>query len=316
MNFATIGVLSARQTAELLPFHELVDAIRVAVAEVSEQRILCPERQALAMTGGAMLLSMAATAADIAVHKLVSVVPANAKRGLPTIQGQVSVISADTGECLLTLDGATVTGRRTAALSMLGIATLLAEAPRQVLIFGTGTQASHHVRAIAALYPFAQVRVAGHSASSTLAFCAAHLKDCPSIAPAIDFIAADGIDLVITCTSSRQPVYAEKARASRLLIAIGAFSADAAEIAPDTVRASRIYVDDLQGAHHEAGDLILAGVNWGQVQPLSRVFEVGSPHDVPVLFKTVGCAAWDLAAARVARNTMSTNGSSGLRMCV
>jgi 1-piperideine-2-carboxylate/1-pyrroline-2-carboxylate reductase [NAD(P)H] len=60
-------------------------------------------------------------------------------------------------------------------------------------------------------------------------------------------------------------------------------------------------VDDVEGARHEAGDLIQAGVDWTGVRALGDILagNKARPHGVPV-FKTVGQAAWDLAAARVA----------------
>jgi 1-piperideine-2-carboxylate/1-pyrroline-2-carboxylate reductase [NAD(P)H] len=109
------------------------------------------------------------------------------------------------------------------------------------------------------------------------------------------------VDVVITGTTSKQPVYLHPARAGRLIIAVGAFKPDAAEIAPATVLASRIYVDDPEGARHEAGDLLQAGADWSQVQGIAHALGAAPMADTePVLFKTVGCAAWDLAAARVA----------------
>jgi 1-piperideine-2-carboxylate/1-pyrroline-2-carboxylate reductase [NAD(P)H] len=116
---------------------------------------------------------------------------------------------------------------------------------------------------------------------------------------------------VITCTTSRTPVYALPASRERLLIAVGAYRPDMAEIAPDTVRASRCYVDEPEGARHEAGDLIGAGVDGAQVLPLSAALaRRPAPGDAPVLLKTVGCAAWDLAAARVALATAPTPAKS------
>ena len=72
------------------------------------------------------------------------------------------------------------------------------------------------------------------------------------------------------------------------------------------MRASRCYVDDCVGAHHEAGDLIGAEIDWGTVTALPDVIAGEASRPEPreaVLFKTVGCAAWDLAAARVALAT-------------
>jgi 1-piperideine-2-carboxylate/1-pyrroline-2-carboxylate reductase [NAD(P)H] len=101
-------------------------------------------------------------------------------------------------------------------------------------------------------------------------------------------------------------VYEAPARRGCLVIAVGSFTPAAAEIGAATVRASRIYVDTLDGARQEAGDLIRAGVEWHDVQPLSQRLRGGDAPDGPVFFKTVGLAAWDLAAARVA---VASNGS-------
>jgi 1-piperideine-2-carboxylate/1-pyrroline-2-carboxylate reductase [NAD(P)H] len=89
------------------------------------------------------------------------------------------------------------------------------------------------------------------------------------------------------------------------VIGVGAFTADAAEVSASTVQASTLYVDDLAGAHHEAGDLILAGVDWNVVRPLADALASAKKTDAPVLFKSVGCAAWDLAACRVAREMLN-----------
>ena len=293
--------LGAAHTAALIPYPALIGALRTALREVAAGRIACPERQVVPMQGGARLLSMVATAPDIAVHKLVAVAPANPLRGLPTILGQLNVIDAATGACLLTLDGATVTGRRTAALSMLGVATLLGRAPQRVLLAGTGTQALHHAQALAALYPQARVDLAGRSRHAAERFCAEHAPACPMLVPAsLDAIAPE-VDLVIACTTSKQAFYHQPARAGRLLIAVGAFTPEGAEIGAATVRASRLFVDDLAGAKHEAGDLIQAGVDWAGVHGLAAALDLPPMADTePVLLKTVGCAAWDLAAARVA----------------
>ncbi|MDE2250015.1 MAG: hypothetical protein KGL25_01235, partial [Gammaproteobacteria bacterium] len=72
-----------------------------------------------------------------------------------------------------------------------------------------------------------------------------------------------------------------------------------AEIGASTVRDSALYVDDLSNARSEAGDLLRAGVDWRRVRSIAQAISAGAPAG-PVLYKTVGSAAWDLAAARVA----------------
>ena len=293
-------MLSPQHTATLLPYPDLVVALRAAALEVAAGRIACPQRQVMAMGEGGTLLSMVAVGADVAVHKLVTVVPRNPQRGLPTIQGQVTVLNSPSGELLLTLDGATVTGRRTAALSMLGILTLLRHPPLSLRIYGTGTQSLHHLQAISALFPGARVQVVGRTRAASARFCEAHAQQHALLAPAGAQTAADDANVIITCTTSAEPVYTEAARSGRLVVAVGAFTPGAAEVAAATVRGSALYVDDLVNARDEAGDLIRAGVDWAQVEPLSGALSGNGPPSGAVLFKTVGSAAWDLAAARVA----------------
>jgi 1-piperideine-2-carboxylate/1-pyrroline-2-carboxylate reductase [NAD(P)H] len=291
-------MLDARATAAHTPYAALVDALRVAAVGVSNGEIDCPPRQVIPMAGGGAVLSMIAVANDLAVHKLVTFMPRNRSRQLPTIQGQVSAWDARTGAHLMTLDGATVTGRRTAALSMLGVDTLLAHRPKDFRIFGTGTQALHHVEAIAQLYPHARVGISGRTTAAADEFCAAHT----GLSARLETYrpGGDQTDVVISCTTSQEPVYESPARRGCLVIAVGSFTPAAAEIGGATVRASRLYVDDLDAARQEAGDLIRAGVEWQHVQPLSQRLRGDKVPDGPVLFKTVGHAAWDLAAARVA----------------
>ena len=64
-------------------------------------------------------------------------------------------------------------------------------------------------------------------------------------------------------------------------------------------------VDDPAGARHEAGDLIQAGVDWSGVISLGDVLKGTANVAGPIFFKSVGCAAWDLAACRVAREMIA-----------
>lgn len=149
----TTPVFDAAQTARVTPFAELVDALRTAALDADAGCIESPARLVVPLNEGGVMLSMPASAADLAIHKLVTVCPRNRGGDLPTIQGQVSVVDPATGAPLFALDGPTVTGRRTAAVTLLALRTFVAAAPRDVLLIGTGTQAAHHVEALAALFP-------------------------------------------------------------------------------------------------------------------------------------------------------------------
>ncbi|WOD16099.1 bifunctional Delta(1)-pyrroline-2-carboxylate/Delta(1)-piperideine-2-carboxylate reductase [Paraburkholderia kirstenboschensis] len=309
MTRPTTQIFDAAATARLTPYAALVDALKSASIEYAQQRITSPERLVVPLNQGGILLSMPATAPDLAIHKLVNVCPGNGSRGLPTIHGQVMAFDADTGETLFILDGPTVTGRRTAAMSMLGVRTFAAATPREFLLIGTGTQALNHLEAIGELYPDARVWVKGSAPARAEAFCAAHRGKAFEVRPlaAPDAALPESVNTVIALTTSRQPVYDEAPRASRLVIGVGAFTPEMVEIGARTIVDSALFVDDEAGAKHEAGDFIQAGVDWSDVRGIAAVLDNSVPLEAqtPIVFKSVGCAAWDLAACRVAREALS-----------
>jgi 1-piperideine-2-carboxylate/1-pyrroline-2-carboxylate reductase [NAD(P)H] len=300
MSASTIKVFNAEQTARILNFPELVAAISTASLQYANHAITAPARQVVPLAQGGVLLSMPAAASDIAIHKLVTIVPDNRGLGLPTIHGIVAAYDGKTGRELCILDGPTVTARRTAAVSLLGLQTFLPAAPRRIALIGTGKQAAGHVEAIAALFPGIHLFCVGSSAAKAALFAAAHAHWPLHLSAAATV--PDDIDAAIMATTSKTPVYHSPAQTGRLVIGVGAFEADSAEIAADIVLSSQVYVDDLASAHHEAGDLILAHADWDKVRPLSHALANGVDHGRPIVFKTVGCAAWDLAAARCALN--------------
>ncbi|MCQ9422203.1 delta(1)-pyrroline-2-carboxylate reductase family protein [Pseudomonas sp. LJDD11] len=287
-------VCDRERTAQLLAFPALVQAIAQAAQQLEAGQILSPERLVVPMGSGVML-SMPATAADIGIHKLVNVHPNNAQQQLPSIHGTVSVCDAATGRIRCLLDGPEVTGRRTAAVSLLAIRTLLPDPPTDILLYGTGVQARYHVQALNAVYPDARIRVKGRDARQVLAFCSegANLEPCPADVP-------DQVQVVITLTTSLEPIYNQVARAGRLVIGVGAFKPEMAEIGKLTLDGSAIYVDEPAGAHVEAGDLLRAGVDWSAVISLAAALRSPQAVTRPAVFKSVGTGAWDLAAGRVA----------------
>ncbi len=297
-------VFDAADTAALLDYPALLATLRQTVADYAAGEIVSPERLVVPLQAGGVMLSMPSSARDLAAHKLVNVCPGNGARGLSTILGQVSAYDATTGELRFVLDGPTVTGRRTAAVTALGIQALHG-APRDILLIGTGKQAANHAEALAVIFPDARLHVRGTNADSAAAFCAAHRVHAPRLVPLDGDAIPDAIDVVVTLTTSRTPVYREAAREGRLVVGVGAFTADAAEIDANTVRGSRLVVDDLAGARHEAGDLIVAQVDWQSVASLADVLSGAFDRSGPLLFKSVGCAAWDLAACRTARDALA-----------
>ncbi|WP_345795906.1 delta(1)-pyrroline-2-carboxylate reductase family protein [Castellaniella sp. MT123] len=295
MRTQQISTHDAAGTQDLLPWPALMEEIARAARDIEAGRLCAPARQAVPFPGGAVMLSMPATAADVGIHKLVNVAPGNRARGLPTISGMVSVYDGETGQLRLLLDGPAVTTRRTAAVSMLAVSRLLPGGPRHAVVFGTGTQAAGHVRALLDLHPGVRVDVIGHAPGRAERFVSAFDPDRVRPAGRVDPAA----DLIVTATTSATPVYDQPARAGRLVVGVGAYRDDLAEIGVRTLADSHLFVDDPEGARHEAGDYLQAGVDWASVRSLAGLLADRPPEGAAV-FKSVGCAAWDLAAARCA----------------
>lgn len=305
MTAATTINFDAQATADLLDYPALVQGLRQTIAEYGAGHIVSPERMVIPLQDGGLMLSMPASAADIAIHKLVNVCPSNGKIGLATIHGQVVAYDAHTGAMLFVLDGPTVTGRRTAAVTVLGIQTLHGSAPREVVLIGTGKQAANHAEALAAMFPEARIHVKSRSRDAAASFVERMRATAPNLAVLDSDAIPASVEVVITLTTSQAPVYHETARSGRLVVGVGAFTPNAAEVAQATIGGSFLIVDDPVGAKHEAGDLIQAKVAWTDVAALADALAGKLQIDAPVFFKSVGCAAWDLAACRVAREALA-----------
>ena len=299
-------ILDRAQTAQALPYAKLVPAVAIAAKELADGKIIAPERQVVPIDPASVLLSMPAIGADVSVTKLITVHANNSQHQLPAIQGEVIVFDTATGRRLALLDGPTVTARRTAAMTMLGIETLAQKKPTSVLIIGTGAQAAEHADALIEYFGVSELQIAGITVAAAQAFADAlkqrhaHLNVQAHAAESIKHEAPE-TDVIIALTTSRVPVIPKVIAPHTLAVGVGAFKPDMAEFPPELLHARAIIVDDVDGAKHEAGDLIQAGVDWNGVTGLAHILsgKTARPSQVPV-FKTVGQAAWDLAAARVA----------------
>ncbi|HNK53319.1 MAG TPA: delta(1)-pyrroline-2-carboxylate reductase family protein, partial [Ottowia sp.] len=140
-------LLNPLDSAARLPWAALVDEIE---ALLGDPAVRVPERIILPTAQGAVLFVMPACDAGIAMTKLISFTPANVGTARPTIQGDVTVFDIATGARRLILDGPTVTGRRTAAVSALAARRLAPNRAGPMLVVGAGVQGQAHVEAFAA----------------------------------------------------------------------------------------------------------------------------------------------------------------------
>jgi 1-piperideine-2-carboxylate/1-pyrroline-2-carboxylate reductase [NAD(P)H] len=298
-----VRFLDAEETAARLPYVDLAESIREMALKRSSDKVHAPARMALPLPEGGVLLAMPAADEHIAITKLVTVHPENARSGLPTIQGEVVVMEAATGRRLGLLDGGVVTARRTAALSLLAARELAPRPNGPLLIVGAGTQGRSHLEAFREGLGTSRVFVSSRTTEPAAAL-ADYAENLGMEARVVEDPegALDEASLVVTATTSREPVLPEAVPEGVFVAAVGSFEPEAAELPPALISRSTVVVDTLEGAREEAGDLIQAerigALSWENAMPLEEALRSSECPEGTVVFKSVGHALWDLAAAR------------------
>jgi ornithine cyclodeaminase/alanine dehydrogenase-like protein (mu-crystallin family) len=321
--------LDARATAEALPERELVDALLAMFDRAARGDVQAAPRVHVDLPGGGVLLLMPAHGPELTVLKTVTVHPGNARahgttsgatsgsengnasgRSLPVVQAEVTVMNTRTGERLMQLEGATLTARRTAALSAAGLERLGRNQATRMLLVGAGAQAAAHARCFLKLWPLTRLTIHARNPTKSRALVQAlereHLRSAVILHPtggSVGELQAEArqSDLIVTATSSATPVLDMPVNPRASIVALGAYRASMAELSPALVRAcATIVVDAMVNASHEAGDLLQAEVDFGRVLELSQAGARAADQTGPVLLKTVGHGLWDLAAAELA----------------
>lgn len=292
--------MSPDATAAALPYPALADEIEALLRDPS---VVVPARIVQPLPGGGSLFVMPATDARVAITKLITFVPDNGARGLPSIQGDIVVFDAATGRRTALLDGPTVTARRTAAVSLLAARRLAPRRDGPLLIVGAGVQGRSHLEAFAAGLGVREVRIASRHPASADALVA-HARTLGLDARRVDDPDAALADCpwVVSTTPAQQVVLRGTPRDDAFVAAVGAFTPRMVEWAPEVCRdlaARGTLVVDTRDADHEAGDLLQAGIDVAALPTLGDWLASPRPVRGPVFFKSCGWAGWDLAAARL-----------------
>lgn len=309
-----VRVLSGAEIRSLLPMDACIEVMAGALATLERGDAVQPLRSAVWLPDrsgllGVMPAYLGGPSGGLGL-KAVTVMPGNHGTGRDSHQGVVLLFEAAHGSPVAILDGSSITEIRTAAVS--GVATrILAREDASVLaILGSGVQARSHLDAMLAVRAFERVRVWSRSADHALRFARSEserrgrtIETCPSPEEAVR-----GAGVVCTTTAAREPVLEGAWLAPGTHVnAAGACFASARELDTEAVRRSRVFVDRLESAWNEAGDLLIP-LREGAIGESHIVGELGSlllggvegrttPDDV-TLFKSLGIAVEDVAVAR------------------
>jgi ornithine cyclodeaminase len=304
-----LRVYSADEVHAALPWADLADVLEDAFIAGDTD---APRRHAHDVGGSGSLLLMPAWSSDALGVKLVTVMPGAARRGAATVQASYLLLDRDTGVPRALIDGEALTLRRTAAASALAAQSLARPDATRLLVVGSGRLAPWMARAHVALRPdLTHVDVWGRNADAAEEVVEVLRDEGIDAEVALDLRhAVEAADVVSCATTAREPLLQGAwLKPGVHLDLVGGFRRDMREADDAAVARARVYVDTFDGALAEAGDLTqpiergviarahvlgeLAQLLRGEVEGRRRADEI-------TLFKSVGTALEDLAAARLA----------------
>lgn len=300
--------LDAAAVAAATPYGPLIDAL----ADAFRHPPVAPLRTHHEFQSTTVLIMPCAQSGGAMGLKVVTVTPANSAKGLPVVQAEYLLGDSSTGAFTARLDGTELTLRRTAATSALASRWLSRESSERLLIVGAGSLAAPLARAHSSVRPIREIRIWNRSRARAAALAGALSRELSlSVSDTEDLEGSTRwADIVSCATSSTEPlVLGRNLRAGQHLDLVGAYLPTMRETDDDAVARARVFVDSREAALAEAGDLIQP-LRAGRIATSHIVAELSdlargdasgrtSPDEI-TLFKSVGLALEDLAAAQLA----------------
>ncbi len=293
--------------ARVLSYERLIPAMERALAAFSAGEVAQPVRTMITIEKGQRYLGvMPAVMPESMGAKLVCFYPGNAAADLPTHLATIVLFESATGLPLAFLDGRRITEMRTAAVSA-AVTRLLASPDARVLaLLGSGVQAHAHLEALRHVCRFEEVRVWSPTAAHAQRFASRHGARAMEAEEAVR-----GADVIVTATSSQQPVLrGEWLKCGAHVNAIGACLPDWRELDDAAMTGGALVVDSRDAALRESGDVILS-----RAQIFAEAGELFAgtrqvPRGTTTVFKSLGLAVEDVAAARLVYDAVTAAGAS------
>jgi ornithine cyclodeaminase len=315
-------LLTEADVRAVLSMDALIDVMEAALVQFSTGGVQQPLRAVLEPATGAFLGVMPAVIAEPAAvgTKIVTVYGSNSARGLPTHLATILLQDPETGALQAILDGRYITEARRAAVSAASARWLARDDARVMAVIGSGVQARSHIAALTRVRRLEEIRIWGR----TPAHVAALVDEMqPSIGPTLSPArtieeASSGADIVVLVTASSDPVLPRAwVRDGAHICAVGACRPTQREMDTALVTGARVFVDSRAGALAEAGDLVIP-IREGAMEPSHVAGELGDVFagrvqgrtaDAEItIFKSLGMAVEDVAAARLAWQCASVRG--------
>ncbi|HSE95882.1 MAG TPA: ornithine cyclodeaminase family protein [Methylomirabilota bacterium] len=291
----------------VLCWDPLIATMEAALTALSRGRVIQPTRNMITIEEEKRYLGiMPAVAEDAMGLKLVSFYPGNAGTGVPTHLAMILLFRPDTGEPLAVMEGRLITEMRTAAVSAAVTRRLASPESRVLALLGSGVQARAHLEALPRVRRFEEVRVWSRTPEHAQRFAREHG------ARAMDAEAAvRGADVIVTATNAQEPILKGAwLKPGAHVNAVGSPRPTWREL-DDAAMESVLVVDSREAVLKESGDVILSGASIHA--EVGEIFGGSTPAPVAAttVFKSVGLAIEDIAAARLVYEAVHRRSTPG-----
>jgi ornithine cyclodeaminase len=309
-----IPYLSEARVNECLDPAALIDAMRQALIDLSAGKANQPLRMVMpfdaamepSAAGGnpatdgrsehGLLFLKPAQLGSALATKLITLVPSNAEKGLPTLLATIVLMDPATGAATAILEGATLTAMRTAAVSAVAADALTPAGPKIVAMLGSGVLARSHAKMLRLVRPVDEIRVWSRSKDNAQA-CAQEIngRACGSAEEAMR-----GADIICTVSNAATPILKGAwLKPGAFVAAVGAPRPSWRELDDDAMR-NIVIADQRQAAEQESGDVILSKATiTAEIGELLAGTVAMPKAGSTIIFKSLGQAIEDAVAAQL-----------------
>jgi len=295
--------LNEEQVRQHLRMADLIPAMEKALIDFSAGKVTQPVRSVIKVDPpGGFLGFMPALTLDGLGLKAVTFYPSNAERGIPTHMATIFLVDPETGTPLAIMDGRLITEMRTAAVSAAATKLLAPPDAKILAVLGSGVQARSHVEALRLVRQFEEVRVWSPTREHAEQFA----KEIGARSVSAEE-AVCGADVIVTATNSKTPVLKGSGLKPGCHVnAVGACRPDWREL-DDEATSNVVFVDSREGAMKESGDIILSGAKIFAELGEVLAGKVPSRASETTIFKSLGMAVEDIAAAMLVYRSAKNN---------
>ncbi|MDP6707796.1 MAG: ornithine cyclodeaminase family protein [Alphaproteobacteria bacterium] len=247
----------------------------------------------------------------------------NGDRGVPRMSALVALFDGTTGQPRTVMEGGYLTDVRTGAGTALAARYLARKESRVVAVFGAGRVARNQLEALVVEHAIAHVVVATRSKSRGEAFVERMRAAGGGVPEDIRLVddraeAVAEADIVVCCTTSREPVFPGAALRSGAFVAgAGANLPEMREVDTETIRRAASHViDSRHDCLKNAGDLLIAAQEGAldlnsvaEIADLVAGRAAGRQSDAEITFyKSMGVPIQDLVTAQFVEERAADQG--------